>query len=97
MASERRCFTVSGEVMEIEEQIAAFVKARDEALLALDEKRIRKLYRMNGGYVPEAPQAFWGAVHKARLEIEAMPEDAKEISRKWLREHGMKTFMGDEP
>lgn len=67
-----------------------FVKERNEALLSLDKDRIlayMKKYQVN--LPADSDKVFWASVHKAILAISA-PEDKKEQSRKWLREHGFK-------
>lgn len=71
-------------------QFAGFVRERDTALRSLNEKTIKKyMTKWVGGY-PADPRVFWASVHKARLGITSFTEEEKEVSRKWLREHGFK-------
>jgi len=47
-------------------KIAEMVKDRDEALLSLDEKKIRAYAAKYGVTMPTGWHSFWGGVHKAR-------------------------------
>jgi len=67
-----------------------FIKDRDEALLSLDRKQIEAYNRKYGIPMPTNDKSFWGGIHKARLAITYFPEEAKEISRRWLKENGFR-------
>lgn len=71
-------------------EVARYVAERDEALLSLDEGRIKALMARYGGHVPADDEVFWAAVHKARLTLAYYGEAEHEISRRWLREHGFR-------
>ena len=43
-----------------------------------------------GVYHPHSDLDFWHSVHKSRVAIKNIPERDKEISRKWLIDHGFK-------
>ena len=67
------------------------IKERDAALLSLDKEMLLsyfKKYDIPCDY--DSDLALWAGVHKARLQIVNMPEDAKEISRQWLTDNGFK-------
>lgn len=67
-----------------------FVKERNEALLSLDRDKILAYMKKYQVSTPtDDNEVFWASIHKAILVISA-PEDKKEQSRKWLREHGFK-------
>ena len=70
-----------------------FRKDRDEALLSLDEDKIRTYCQTYGAPMSSDPTVFWASVHKARLQILSIPEEAKEVSRRWLRTHGFSLRM----
>jgi len=78
-------------------EIQQFVADRNAALSSLDEQAIRAFGKKWGARLPPDAPTFWAGVHKARLEIVSLSEEAKEISRTWLRENGFKTLMGDKP
>ena len=67
-----------------------FIRERDSALRSLDEEKIKAYMAKWCARYPENTQVFWASVHKARLGITSFTEEEKEISRKWLREHGFK-------
>jgi hypothetical protein len=67
-----------------------FIKERNKALLSLDENKILSFCRKYGVYHPHSDLDFWHSVHKSRVAIKNIPERDKEISRKWLIDHGFK-------
>ena len=67
--------------------IEEFLKDRDEALLSLDRTKIEAFMDKYGENMPENETVFWAGIHKARIEISYFPDDVKELSKKWLREH----------
>lgn len=74
--------------MKNDKDFQAMIKARDEALLSLDEKRIRGYYRKyNGVEAPTDPNVFWRAIHKARTANLNLPMEARSVSKRWLIEH----------
>ena len=71
--------------------IKASVRERDAALLSLDKDAIIRYFKKyDVPYSTSDDIVFWAAVHKARLQIEKMPDEAKEISRQWLNDNGFK-------
>jgi hypothetical protein len=72
-----------------DEQIAEFMKERNEALLSLDEWKIRGyLKKWNGDVGPAHPEAFWRGVHKAITAIPGLPLERRLASKAWLDSHG---------
>lgn len=54
----------------IEQEIADFVRERNEVLLSLDKARIEAFAEKWGATFPYSEErVFWAAIHKARLEI----------------------------
>ena len=70
-----------------------FVQERNSALLSLDKEKILAYCRKYGVNISGDGDAFWAAVHKARMGIRGFPEAEKQISRDWLNEHGFKTVF----
>ena len=75
--------------------IKKFAQERDDALLSLDEKKIRTYGKKYGVPLPKDEQVFWAGIHKARTAITSFPEDEKERSRKWLIEHGFLPYVAE--
>lgn len=69
-----------------------FIKERNEALVSLDETKIRAYAKKYGAEVPEDPEIFWGGVHKAITALPNIPENIRERSEIWLKEHNSKSF-----
>lgn len=68
-----------------------FVKERDEALLSLDETKIRAFLRKYGmAYVPINKLAWWAGIHKSILCIRSATPEQVERSEKWLVKHGFR-------
>ena len=67
-----------------------FIEDRNDALLSLDKGKIKAYAAKYGARISDNDEIFWASVHKARIVIKAIPESEKEISRKWLKEHGFK-------
>lgn len=82
-----------------DKDIRKMIKARDEALLSMDEARIRGYYRKyNGTEAPTDPNVFWRMVHKARTADRNLPMAARSASKRWLIEHGSEPLDdGDVP
>lgn len=70
--------------------LGQFLKDRDEALLSLDETKVRAYmdkYHVYGPFLGD-PDVFWRAIHKARTAAKSLPMEARSLSKKWLIEHG---------
>jgi hypothetical protein len=66
---------------------------RNEALRSIDKEKIlayAEKYRIRW---PKDEEIFWAAVHKARLHVTTVPDDEKDKSRQWLKEHGFRTWV----
>jgi len=71
--------------------IKASLRERDAALLSLDKDIIVRYFKKYEiPYDKSDDTVFWAAVHKARLQLDKMPEEAKVASRQWLNENGFK-------
>ena len=55
----------------------SFVHDRDEALLSLDEKKIRAFTRKYNISISDNPIVFWASVYKAVLAMKHCPEDIR--------------------
>jgi hypothetical protein len=65
------------------------LRARDAALLSMDERRIRAYFqKYNGNPGPADPETFWRGVHKARTALKTLPMEERTKSKRWLIEHG---------
>lgn len=71
-----------------------FIKNRNEALLSLDKEKIQAYAKKYGARFSDNDEIFWASVHKARIAVKEIPEKEKEVSRKWLTEHGFKCEIG---
>jgi hypothetical protein len=75
------------------DEIAAFVKARDEALLSMDLPRINAYLAAYGSnLILKDDEIGWMAVHKARTGATSLPQSERETSVKWLSERGYRSF-----
>jgi len=72
------------------EDIAEFVRKRNEALVALDMDWARD--RMPGSTTDEIRLM---AMHKARYECTGIADDLRHDSRKWLQERGFQRLVDD--
>lgn len=74
------------------QELKAFIKERDAALITLDLEWARKML-----HHPEAGEhTLLIALHKARLGVKTIPESYKKESRQWLNELGYQdVFIGD--
>jgi hypothetical protein len=73
----------------IDDEVAVFVRERDEALASLDEKTIRAMcLKWGSGELPPDPERFWGTVHKAITAFKTLPIDFRRRSKAWLEERG---------
>jgi hypothetical protein len=71
-----------------------FKAERDAVLRSMDEQTIRAFAKKNQSWMPDDPTAFWGAVHKARTALTTMTKEEKDVSRQWLKDHGMSPMPG---
>lgn len=71
-----------------------FRKDRDEALFSLDEQKILAYCWKYGAPIHPNALVFWASIHKARVALRSIPEAEKELSRRWLLEHGFSTGVG---
>lgn len=66
-----------------------FIAERNEALLSLDEAKIRAMYKKwsDDETLPQG-QTFWIAVHKAITGASRLPIEFRRQSKAWLKECG---------
>ena len=70
--------------------IEELVQERDEALLSMDEEKIRAYFlKYNGTDMPSDPFMFWAIVHKARTGSLNLPMWERAASKGALRNFGM--------
>lgn len=86
-----------GEVMRNDEpgldDLAAFVRERDEALLSGDVERVRNFHtKWNPGIRPMPREVAEVAMHKARTAAMSLPVEAREASEKWLADRGFESL-----
>lgn len=68
-----------------EKLIEEFNKDRNEALLTLDEAKIRAYHdKWNPGMRLPDGEVFWGAVHKTITGIPSLPLEFRKKSKAWL-------------
>lgn len=82
----------------IDEEIAAFVKERDEMLLACDVDRMLDFYKKHNPDMPAPSDRLVAEMmlHKARTGVRSLPRDERLKSAMWLRERGYSTFDDGE-
>lgn len=69
-----------------------FVSARNEALLSLDEVKIRAFFqKYNNTHLPTNILTFWGSVHKAITGVTSFPIEFRRASKAWLDKRGLKS------
>ena len=79
-------------------ELKRWKEERDAALLSLDRDKILAYCRRWGIRMPNFEPAFWAAVHKARTALRSLPMSARASSKRWLREHGLRSEDdGDVP
>lgn len=62
-----------------------FIAERNEALLSLDEEKIRAMVlKWNGEKMPDNKQVFWAAVHKAITAASGLPIEFRRKSKEYL-------------
>lgn len=73
--------------------LADFKRERNEALLSLDEQKLRAFHRKwNESELPDNPLVFWGAMHKAITGCLDLPIEFRRKSKAWLDERGFKSL-----
>jgi hypothetical protein len=71
-------------------ELKQFEAEKREALLSLDEEKIRAFTRKwNDEELPDNPTVFWGSIHKAITGTPSLPIEHRRKSKKWLDDHGM--------
>lgn len=74
-------------------EIAAFVKERNEVLLAGDVDRLIAFHsKHNPGAVFSSREVAEIAMHKARTACTGLPMEARLESKRWLRERSYGSF-----
>jgi hypothetical protein len=74
-------------------QNTQFNKERNEALLSMDEEKIRAMVRKwNGIEMPDDPYVFLAAVHKAITGQMDLPIELRRKSYAWLTERGLRSL-----
>lgn len=75
-------------------EMGQFVLDRNDALLSLDRKRIEEFAKKYGtDWTPSSNEVFWRAVHKARTAIMGLPQEARDLSERWLKERGSESWV----
>ncbi len=70
-----------------------FRAERNEALLSMDEAKIRAFYRKwNESDGPKDIEVFRAAVHKAITGNKDLPVEIRRASRTWLEDRKLKSF-----
>ena len=70
-----------------------FKIARREALMSLDEKKIRQfLMDFNGVQHSTDPKIFWGGVHKAITGATDLPIEFRRKSKEYLDAQGLRSL-----
>lgn len=73
--------------------MSEYAKERDEALLALNEKKIRKFFMKYGIRTTDNKRVFWASVHKIILYLDSATEEQKTRSKQWLIDNGFKPYI----
>lgn len=82
---------------EIKQEIERFNAERNEALLSLDEQRIRAMVRKwNGTEMPKNMKVFWGAIHKAISGATSLPLEFRQRSKAYLDEQSLQSLDDGE-
>ena len=74
-----------------------YAKERDEAMLSLDEKKIRDFCRKHNVSVSDNPIVFWGGVYKTVLAITSCPPEIRKKAEDWLDSHGFHRGITGSP
>lgn len=74
-------------------KLTDFLRERNEALVSLDETRIRSFFRKwNKQEMPSDMKVFCGAIHKAITGATDLPRELRLQSKAWLDERGLQSF-----
>lgn len=77
---------------EKDKKLEMFKLERNEALLSLDEGKIRAFHlNWNGKTIPQG-KVFWGSIHKAITGCLDLPLEFRKQSKKWLNENNLKSL-----
>ncbi len=77
--------------------IDQFKKDRNEAMLSMDEKKIRAYMKKYGNQANQPlGDIFWASVHKARTAIPSIPLEERIKSKKWLIERNLSSLDDGE-
>lgn len=66
-----------------------FLRERNDAILSMDEGKIRDFSRKYGIPEPQEDIVFWSGIHKSILALNAASEEQKTASKAWLDRHGI--------
>lgn len=81
----------------VEAEIKAFVKERDEMLLACDVDRCIAFHeKHNPGLKFPSRAIAEAAMHKARTAVKTLPKAERKKSKQWLKDHNMDTMPMDD-
>jgi hypothetical protein len=81
----------------IKAEISQFNKERNEALLSMEEQKIRDMVRKwNRTEMPSDMNIFWATVHKAITGAMSLPIEFRRKSKQWLDERGLKSHDDGE-
>jgi len=75
-----------------EEEIKKFRKDRYEALVSLDIAKIRNFAEKYGEKLPILDEPFWRGVHKARVHMTDLSDEARCYSLGWLDARGSESL-----
>lgn len=82
------------------DELQQFLNERNEALLSLDEAKIRAyMDKWSGPDYPlnkASPEVFWRAVHKAITGCISLPLEFRMKSKAWLDERGSNSMDDGE-
>jgi len=79
------------------DELATFTRERNEALLSLDEAKIRAHHaKWSPMPLPTDPHVFWGAIHKAITGIKTFPIEFRRSSKAWLDQRGLGNYGDGE-
>jgi hypothetical protein len=73
-----------------------FLKDRDEALLSLDETKLRAYMKKYGAEAPAESNVFWCGVHKAITGCQSLPIEFRRKSAAWLAVRGFRSMDDGE-
>ena len=79
-------------------EMKTFVRDRDQALLSLDEKKIRAFCRKYNKPVSNNPVVFWAGIYKCILAMKNSPDHIRRQAEEWLDSHGFQRgFSAPDP